>query len=106
MKYSAFEQAALEASAGLREIDAEIERLKAKKEALELLQASARQLLASEPAKVETFPAIEATPAPKAVYESPFEQPAYAHRAPEPVAPSSAKEEWTAFMRNTGTGGK
>ena len=51
MKYSAFEQAAVEASAGAKEIDAEIGRLKAKRQALENL---VRQLLAVLPTSGET----------------------------------------------------
>ncbi len=37
MKYSTFEQAAIEANIGVKEIDAEIERLKARRDVLETL---------------------------------------------------------------------
>jgi len=104
MKYSAFEQAALEASAGLKEIDAEIERLKAKKEALELLQASARQLLATEPLKIEAFPANEGNRSSLVAYEPAVEPPSFASPVPERSSSSSAQEEWSAFMRRSGSG--
>lgn len=51
MKYSAFEQAAVEARSGLKEIDAEIDRLKAKKA---LLESLGRQLLTVLPMCSET----------------------------------------------------
>lgn len=99
MKYSAFEQAALEAKAGLQEIDAQIERLQAKRDMLEMLQRSARQLLAEEPIRPETFSAAEDDQA----YRS-FEAPAFVPTAPERNSSSQAKEEWSAFVRNSAAG--
>lgn len=101
MKYSAFEQAALEASAGLKEIDAEIERLKAKREMLELLERSARHILAAEPAKVEALPANEPSQTGVIAYEAPFEQPTFGNRLQERNSSSNGKDEWSAFLRNT-----
>lgn len=57
MKYSAFEQAAAEARAGIREIDAEIDRLKAHRELLEVFETLARQVLTVLPMSSETTPA-------------------------------------------------
>ena len=56
MRYSAFQQAAVEARAGINEIDAEIDRLKAKKELLEVLETLVRQVLAVQPVGAEATP--------------------------------------------------
>jgi hypothetical protein len=53
MKYSTIEQAAIEASVGVKEVDAEIQRLKAKRD---LLATIAQQLSAVLPAIAEAFP--------------------------------------------------
>jgi hypothetical protein len=54
LRYSTFEQAAVEASSGVKEIDGEIQRLKAKRDLLDTL---ARQLMAVLPALAEALPA-------------------------------------------------
>lgn len=104
MKYSAFEQAALEASAGLKEIDAEIARLQEKREMLDLLLTSARRLLADEPLKTETFPANEANLASVIPYEPRLEQASSASNLPESSSSSFGKDQWSAFMRDTASG--
>lgn len=61
MRYSTFEQAAVEASAGVNAIDAEIQRLKVKRD---LLATIAQQLSAILPAIAEAFPESEGGQAP------------------------------------------
>jgi hypothetical protein len=82
MRYSTFEQAAAEASAGLQEIDAEIQRLSVKRD---LLATLAEQLSAALPAIAEAFPDRA-----DAVPENPPAEHAYAaHGAAEEHATSS-----------------
>jgi hypothetical protein len=59
MKYSAFERALEEAAAGLRETEAEFERLKIKKEQLEALVENLRAILPLDAASVEDVPKAE-----------------------------------------------
>ncbi|HTV83452.1 MAG TPA: hypothetical protein VME18_12435 [Acidobacteriaceae bacterium] len=56
MKYTVLEQAAVEARAGMKEIDAEIDRLKARRELLEVMETVVRQLLAVAPVSSEAIP--------------------------------------------------
>jgi hypothetical protein len=59
MKYTVLEQAAAEARAGMKEIDAEIDRLKARRELLEVMETVVRQLLTVAPASSEAIPGTE-----------------------------------------------
>lgn len=127
LKYSAFEEAAVEASAGVKEIDAEIERLQAKRELLEtkrdVLEGLVHQLLSIVPMSGETTadaPAAEqhadhqpeepsyshgkdewsGYPAADMVPEAPeAEQPAYANLAPAGKPASLRDEGWRASAR-------
>jgi len=56
MRYTVFEQAASEARAGMKEIDAEIDRLKARRELLEVLETISRQLLTVVPMSAGPVP--------------------------------------------------
>lgn len=56
MRYTIFEQAASEARAGMKEIDAEIDRLKARRELLEVLETISRQLLTVVPMSAGPVP--------------------------------------------------
>jgi len=56
MRQSVFEQAAAEARVGIVEIDAEIDRLKARRELLEVLESMARQLLTVVPMSTGPVP--------------------------------------------------
>lgn len=91
MKYSTFEQAAIEASTGLREIDAEIERLKAKKDLLEPL---VRQLSAVLPMITEAVPADNANKAATAAAAPSADQPSSADGLPEGEPDSLRKAGW------------
>jgi len=57
MKSGVFEQAAMEARAGKKEIDAEINRLKARRELLEVLETLVRHVLAVVSMSTEAIPA-------------------------------------------------
>jgi hypothetical protein len=57
MKYRVFEQAAAEARAGIQELDAEIDRLWARRELLQVLEALVHQVLAVVPMSTEAIPA-------------------------------------------------
>ena len=99
MNYSAFGQAAIEARAGLKEIDVEIEWLNAKKESLEakreLLETLGRQLLAVMPMSGETPDrGNQAGTSPDA---SQAEQPFVVHSAPEGNSYSAPKEDWSSY---------
>lgn len=93
MKYTAFEQAAVEASTGVKEIDAEIERLKTKRE---LLQTLVHQLLTVLPygsdANSSETPArlSNNSPAPAADLSS------FSSDLAETKSYSLPKEEWPA----------
>jgi hypothetical protein len=117
MKYSAFEQAAAEASSGVNEIDAEINRLMAKRDVLEKL---VHQLLAVLPGSTEANPAADggseagAIPDDRAArqpsfadgaaeresYSSEEEGPAHyaAGTAPEPDAPQTEQPSYADLM--------
>ncbi len=56
MRFAVFEQAASEARAGMKEIDAEIDRLKARRELLEVLETISRQLLTVVPMNAGPVP--------------------------------------------------
>lgn len=102
MKPSAFELAAIEARDGVKDIDAELERLNARKQALEakreLLESLARQLLAVAPTGAEANAADQgsqsgtSSEAPKAV------QPAIAQGVPKSIPPSARKDEWSLYI--------
>jgi hypothetical protein len=97
MKYSAFEQAAIEASAGLKEIDAEIEQIELQKHTLaekrELLESLVHQLLMVLPTRGGAFASDPAEP--PAARPSSFLNSA----ADKPF--SVRKEEWPAFVQNS-----
>jgi hypothetical protein len=56
MRHIVFEQAAAEARVGISEIDAEIDRLKARRELLEVLETISRQLLTVMPMSIGPMP--------------------------------------------------
>ncbi len=94
MKYSAFEQAAIEASAGLKEIDAEFEQLEARKQTLEskreLLETLVHQLLLVLPtAESDKAAAPAAKPS------------SFANATPDAKSFSQRKEEWPAFVQQS-----
>ncbi|HTV82740.1 MAG TPA: hypothetical protein VME18_08835 [Acidobacteriaceae bacterium] len=93
MRYSVFEQAAIEASAGLKEIDVEIEQLDTKKQSLEakreLLETLVHQLWVVLPMSNQGSPADAADKA------------GVASNAPEAKAFSPRKEDWPAFVQNS-----
>lgn len=96
MKYSAFEQAAIEASAGLKEIDAEFEQLEARKQTLEskreLLETLVHQLLLVLPtAESDKGGVLAGTPAKSSSFAS----------APDAKSFSQRKEEWPAFVQQS-----
>jgi hypothetical protein len=83
MRYSVFEQAAAEARGGINEIDTEIDRLKARRELLEVLESIARQLLTVVPMTAGPVPVSGSTRA-GAVSDAPVdEQPPMASGLPE-----------------------
>ena len=90
MRYSAFEQAAVEASAGVKEIDAEMSRLKVKRE---LLQTLVHQLLSVLPANTEPIPADGGNRAGTAPDHPVAEQPSYANGMGEGQPYSNGQEE-------------
>ena len=94
MKYSTFEQAAAEASAGVQEIDSEINRLMAKRDLLETL---AHQLLTALPKLAEATPRLTSGESQGAAMVDPpaAQQPSYAHEAAEPNSYSTQPEEWS-----------
>lgn len=93
MKYSAFEQAAAEARAGIREIDAEIDRLKAHRELLEVFDTLARQVLTVLPMSSETTPSRPGA-APVGKFGAPGAgQPAHADGVPMGGSESLRREE-------------
>jgi hypothetical protein len=91
MRYSAFEQAAVEASAGVKEIDAEIKRLKVKRDLLETL---VHQLLTVLPASTEAVPADGGNRAGTTPDNPAAEQPSFANGVAEAKSDSSGQEEW------------
>ncbi len=88
MKYSTFEEAAVEASIGLREVDAEIERLTAKRK---LLGTLVQQLSAVLPLCAEEPSADEST-AHNADADEPAAEPVLRNALPE-TKPSSLRED-------------
>jgi hypothetical protein len=58
MRSSVLQQAAAEARTGMREIDAEIDRLTAKRELLELLESTAREVLTVRPMSQDESPSF------------------------------------------------
>jgi hypothetical protein len=62
MRFSVFKQVAAEARTGMKEIDAEIDRLTAKRELLELLESTAREVLTLAP-----MPEDEPVPFPRKI---------------------------------------
>lgn len=118
MKYSAFEQAAVEASTGVKEIDAEMERLKAKRE---LLESLLHQLLSVLPKKGEAGPSdggsfgglTESEPSAREQWgsfvsasaaEAPVEQPVLADAQAEEKPASFRKGDWPNFSSNDSRG--
>ncbi|MGB6133022.1 MAG: hypothetical protein WCC14_06430 [Acidobacteriaceae bacterium] len=91
MNYSTFEQAAVEASTGLREIDAEIERLNTKKALLEPL---VRQLSAILPLMTEAGQADEVNNAGTAAVAPVAEQSFSTDGLPEGNSDSLRKAGW------------
>ncbi|HTV16086.1 MAG TPA: hypothetical protein VME68_15300 [Acidobacteriaceae bacterium] len=94
MKYSTFEQAASEASAGVREIDAEINRLMAKRDLLETL---ANQLLTVLPQLAEAAPRLTSGESQVATMPDPSaaQQTTYPNETAEPHSYSSQSQEWS-----------
>lgn len=93
MKYSTFEQAAVEASSGLREIDSEIERLKAKRVLLDTL---VRQLSAVLPMITEATPADDTNKAGAPAAE----QPSFTDVVPDDKAYSLRTDGWPSGTAN------
>lgn len=97
MKYSAFEQAAVEASTGVKEIDAEIERLRAKRELLTTLM---HQLLAVLPTKNDSASSSDGGARAGEIAPAGDAEPAsFADSAAESNGASSSarKEEWSGY---------
>jgi hypothetical protein len=93
MKYSAFEGAAAEASAGVKEIDAEINRLLAKRDLLERL---AHQLLSVLASSTEAIPADGDDKAGAMPDDPAAQQPSYSNGVAEAKFNSIGQEEWPA----------
>jgi hypothetical protein len=93
MKYSAFAEAAVEATAGMKEIDAEIERLTAKRDVLEAL---AHQLLMIVPEHAAANRGDEGDHAGMTPGYPAAEQPSYANGAAEDHSYSAQHGEWQA----------
>lgn len=106
MKSSAFEQAAYEASTGVKEIDTEIERLKAKRESLEAkkesLQALVHQLLAILPVVAEPISSDGGNSGGVTREEPAAEQ----HSFADTKSATSQKEEWPAYSSADATSGQ
>lgn len=115
MRYSAFEQAAAEASIGLREIDIQLEQLSRQLEQLkakrDLLDTVQRQLSALRPAPGEAAPQEQAPAASMSpMAAAPAEAPAAHGSEPEPEmvgaavyeAPRNLREGW--FTRGSSNG--
>jgi hypothetical protein len=105
MKYSAFEQAAIEASAGLKEIDAEFEQLEARKQALEskreLLETLVHQLLMVLPTSNQSFPADGSEKPGPLTAASTTKPSSFATGASDSKSFSLRKEEWPAFVQQS-----
>jgi hypothetical protein len=99
MRYSTFEQAAAEASAGVQEIDAEIQQLTAKRE---LLQTLAHQLLAVLPALAEAAPANGGNNGGRLLDNPAAEHPSWANGAADDHSYSSGNEESPAWSSADG----
>ncbi|HTX41494.1 MAG TPA: hypothetical protein VMD25_06675 [Acidobacteriaceae bacterium] len=96
MKYSVFEQAGVEARAGIKEIDATIDRLKAQRELLEVLESVVRQVLTVVPMSTEVIPA-RAIETVAVVPDAPAaEQPPVAAAPPEGRSGALRMDEWPA----------
>ncbi len=96
MKYSVFEQAGIEARAGIKVIDAAIDRLRAQRELLEVLESVVRQVLTVVPMSTEEIPAREPS-APAALPDAPAaEQAAVAGGLPEDALGAMRMDEWPA----------
>jgi len=99
MKYSAFEQAAIEASNGLKEVDAEFEQLEARKQALEskreLLETLVHQLLLVLP----TADGADKTGPLSGVAAA--RSSSFANGTPDAKSFSPRKEEWPAFVQQS-----
>jgi hypothetical protein len=102
MKYSAFEQAAIEASAGLKEIDAEFEQLEAKKHSLEekreLLETLVHQLLMVLPTRAQASSSDEAD---KAGADAPAARSSSFLNSIAEKPFAQRKEEWPAFVQHS-----
>lgn len=72
MKYRLIEQAADEARAGIEELDAEIDRLSARRELLQILDALVHQALTVLPMSAEALPAAEAVGGPAEAAKAEF----------------------------------
>jgi hypothetical protein len=97
MRYSTFEQAAAEASAGVQEIDAEIQRLEEKRE---LLQTLAHQLLAVLPTLAAAAPANGGNNGRRLLDNPPAEHPSWGNGADDGHAYSTQNEEVQASSSN------
>lgn len=108
MRYSAFEQAAVEASIGMKELDAQIERVAAQVEQLkakkDILQTLAYQLSTLRPQDVQAATAegaMQGADAPAPDQPSSFAPPEQeADLAGASAAPRSLRSEW--FSRPEG----
>ena len=94
MKYRVFEQAAAEARAEIQELDAEIDRLKAKRELLQVAEALLRQVLAAVPMSTDALPADEAPPPDPRAGEAIAEPPAREEALPELDPGPLQRDEW------------
>lgn len=103
MNYSAFEKAAIEATAGLREVDAEMEQLEVKKQSLEakreVLDSLVHQLLQVLPTSNPAF-AADAGNSTGAVPDAPRPS-SFLASAPGGNSFSPRKEEWSSFVQQS-----
>lgn len=104
MKYSAFEQAAVEASAGIKEIDAEIDKLRARKELLEVLETLVHQLLTVLPRNAGAIPAGGSRPSGSAPDAPVPERSSFANELAEHKSDAPRNEEWPAFVQQSTSG--
>lgn len=94
MNHRVFEMAAIEARAGITEIEAEIDRLKARRELLEVLESVVHQVLTVVPMTTDPIPAGRGNDA-GAPPETPArEQPSFVDRSPERRSDSLQNVDW------------
>jgi hypothetical protein len=99
MRYSTFEQAAVEASAAVKEIDAEIQRLMAKRDLLETLAHQLKTVLPALAVATQADAGNQAGAPPN--NPAVVEQPVQANVAAESQTPSTKQDQWMAYAAAT-----